>query len=126
MRTLTYDQDLYTDEDTPRLLAKLSNKFVIQLKCVGLLEFPEKANEVWDWYADKTPLPVLNTLINASADKREAYVLLNTLDEVEDAYQHWFPMESELHDDERHLYVKMFVISPDNVYVFSNERISAP
>jgi len=122
MRNLIANTDVYTEKELTFLLAKLSNKTVVHLKCVGLLEDQTRANDVWEFYSDKTPLPVLNALINSDSNTREAYVFLNNYDEMQEAYTHWFPMEGELHDDERHLYVKMFIVSPAGEYVLTNER----
>lgn len=122
MTNLIFGENIFTERELQQMLAKISNKWVIHLKCIGLLENPEKERDTWEFYSDKTPIDVLNALINSPKDSREVYALLDNLDEATEAYDHWFAKEGEILDDERHLYVKMIIMSPDMSYVLTNEN----
>lgn len=118
-----FGENIFDEFEIQKMLAKFSNKWVIHLKAVGVLENREREDEVWEWYQDKTELDVLTALINSNPDSREVYVLMDNQSEATFAYETWFPKEINLSDDERHLYVKITVISPDQSYYFTNEKL---
>ena len=122
MINLEFQNNIFTEKDLTSMFAKLSGKWVVHLKCIGILDEPTRSDDMFDWYADKTPVEVLNVLINSAPDSREAYVLLDNLEQVTEAYEHWFPIQEELLEDENYLYVKFFAVSPDFNYVFTNEK----
>jgi hypothetical protein len=121
MKNLIFGSNIFTEREIQEMLAKFTHKWVVHIKAVGLLENPDKEMDTWQFYSVITPTPVLNALINSAKDSREAYVLLDTMDEATEAYEHWFAKEPELLESERHLYVRMVIMSPDMSYVFTNE-----
>ena len=118
---LQFGENMFGEPELQQMFSKLTNKWVIHLKAIGLLETNIEEDEVWHWYADKTNVQVLNALIN-SGSSREVYILLDSMDDVTDAYEHWFPREGDLLDDERKYYVRFKAMSPDNQYIFTNEK----
>jgi len=118
---LIFGTNMFGEYEIHEMLCKFTNKWVIHIKAVGLLETKVDENIVWDWYADKTNIKVLNGLIN-SGNNKEIYIVLDNMDDVVDAYESWFPKESELLDDERMYYVKFEAMSPTGDYYFTNEK----
>lgn len=119
-----FGQNIFDEREIHRVLADLSGKWVIHLKAEGLIKTPEKMDDFVEWYSDKiSDFSLVNALINSEA--KEVYVLLDTQQEVEDAYEDWFPNEQYLLDNESYLYVKFFAISPDGSVSFTNESFEA-
>jgi uncharacterized protein with ATP-grasp and redox domains len=117
-----FGENIFDELEVQKMIAKFSNKWVFHLKAVGVLENKDRENEVWEWYEDKTELDVLTALMNSDPDSREVYVLMDNLSEATFAYETWFPKEIDLSEEERHLYVKITVTSPDQSYYFTNEK----
>jgi len=107
------------------MLATKLGKCVVQLKAVGLLELEDngvaRENEVWDYYTDKTRLELLNKLINADDSSREIYVILDSEDDLIEAYETWFPQEIDLTSEERIYYIKFTGLSSDLTISLTNE-----
>lgn len=118
---LVFGQNIFDETELQCALARLTGKYVLHLKAVGLLKFPEKITEFSEWYFDKSNIEVMRSIINSDKNSREVYILFDTNEEVEHAYEHWFPKQEELNDDEYYLYVKLIAVKPDGIIAFSNE-----
>jgi hypothetical protein len=119
---LQFGENIFGEYEIQEMIAKFTNKWVIHLKAVGLIETEVNEDEVWHWYADKTDTQVLNALIN-SGTSREVYILLDNMEDTVEAYEHWFPREGDLLDEERKYFVRFKALSPDSQYVFTNELL---
>lgn len=117
---LQFGENVFGEYEVQEMFAKFTSKWVIHLKAVGLIETNADENQVWHWYADKTNTDVLNALINSGSSK-EVYILLDNLDDVVEAYEHWFPREGDLLNEERKYFVRFKSMSPDGQYMFTNE-----
>lgn len=122
--TLQFGQNIFDEREIQNILSRLSGKWVIHLKAVGLLKYPEKLSNFINWYSDKSHLSVIGAIINSSENSREIYIMLDTQEEVEHAYEHWFPLQSELLDSEDYLFVEFKALSPDGNSFITNESIS--
>jgi hypothetical protein len=116
---MKYNENIFTEDDIIQQLAIHSNKFVMHLKAVGLIEYDdeEKEDAMREFYYDKCDTDVLNILVQF----KEAYCYFETFDQAINAYSEWFPNKNQLLDDEMHLYVRVFLVSPDRSVVAFNE-----
>lgn len=119
---LTLGTNLTDELGLQELFAKTTGKYVMHFKAVGLLENPDREDDFITWHYDHCPLEILNTILGS--DAKEAYLLLDTPEEVLDHYESWFPKQGQLHEDEAYLYVKIIAISPDGATNISNESSS--
>lgn len=117
---LVFGENIFDEKEIHKMLSKLSQKWVIHAKAEGLLNNPEKEVEFVEWYADKiSDYSLINGLINS--DSKELYILFDSGEEVEDAYEDWFPNQNYLYENESFLFVKFIAISPDGKTYFTNE-----
>lgn len=112
---------MFVEDDIIKQLAKHSNKIVMHIKAVGALECddPVKEEEVWDFYLNKCNLDVLNILIQ----EKEVYCYFDTLDQAVGAFEEWFPNQNQLLEEEKHLFIRTFIVSPDESIIVTNESL---
>lgn len=118
---LIFGKNIFDETELQSALARVSGKWVLHLKALGLLKFPERVSDFMDWYADKSNLEVINAVVNSDKNSREVYILLDTKEEIEHAYEHWFPTQLELHEDEYYLFIKLIAVNPDGIIILTNE-----
>lgn len=123
---LIFGENVFDEQEIQRMFAKLTGKWVIHLKAVGLVKEKQKRNDFLEWYADKTNIDILNGILNSDPNSRELYVLMDNLSEVTHAYETWFPSQMDLTDSEDYLYVRFLAMSPDFSYIISNEKPENP
>lgn len=106
---MEYGVDIFFESDILPKLAKYSGKVASHFKAVGVIDNPEKEDEVWDFYYGKIPQMLLTLLMQ----EKEAYVMFKTNDEAINAYDEWFPQKKLLLDDEQHFFVRAEFVSSD-------------
>lgn len=116
---MKYGENIFIEDDIIGELAKQSQKIVMHIKAIGVIECndPIKEEETWDFYFGKCDLNVLNIL----QQFKEAYCYFETEAQAFTAFEEWFPSKKQLLDDEQHLFVKMTLVSPDKSIVMTNE-----
>jgi hypothetical protein len=118
---LIFGENIFDEMELPSVISKLSNKWTLHLKAVGLLKNPEKISNFLNWYSDKSNPQIISAIINSNPNSREVYILFDTQEEIEHAYEHWFPIESQLLEEEYYLYVKLIATNPYGIISFTNE-----
>jgi len=116
---MEYGKNIFIEDDILQELAKSSGKIVMHIKAVGAIECddPIKEEEISDFYYGKCDTNVLNILIQF----KEAYCYFETVNQAMNAYEEWFPYKKQLLDDEKHLYMRVIIVSPDGSVVINNE-----
>lgn len=107
----TYNIDYFYPDDLLFQLSKLSGKPVIRFRVDG-----KKSDDVWEFYYDKAD----NTVVSSLRDVGEVYTYFLTLDQAVDAFNEWFPQESDLTEDEKHFYVSVELVDVSSGVYFAN------
>lgn len=107
----SYNTDFFYPIDLMHQLSKNAGKPVMHLKVDG-----KRSDEVWEFYWNKAD----NTVVSSLRDKGEVYCYFQTIQQATDAFNEWFPQESDLQDDEKQFYVAVELVDVDSGAHFVN------
>lgn len=106
---MQYNIDYFLSDDILFQLSKLSNRPVMYMKAEGPLNCKnaEKIDEIWDFYHDKCD----NNIIASLKQSGEIYCYFLTSDQAWNAFNEWFPQQSDLTEEEKDFYIYVRYVS---------------
>lgn len=112
--------DILTHEDVIEQLANLSNRVLVHIKATGPLKYPEKADEVWEFFEGKCDDNVRHLLMQYG----EIYCYFNSTQYARECLLDWFPDKKILDDEEYPLgeeyYIYAYGVGPGSEGVLHN------
>ena len=114
---MEYKKDYFIDEDVIFQLSNLSGKPVMYFRADGPTKYPDKAQEVWEFYVGKCDLNILNCIRQFG----HAYCYFDSLSQATESFEEWFPNKNQLGDDEEHFYIYQHLVFPQESINVTNE-----